>query len=185
MNARNNSITTPVVTAPAVHASYWHALTTKPVATMRARALVTRPVSDRTLIIDRGSLSDPLGTIKAADPEWGPRPFYCPPTTTHTSPKTSSTDRERDDVLSLAQQAAQARTNSVPCRTYDADLWFAEDQASTDKAQRLCQRCPLQAACLSEALARQEPAGVWGRGTVRARADCCRPQAEGAPAKGR
>ena len=65
-------------------------------------------------------------------------------------------------VLSLAQQAAQARTNAVPCRTYDADLWFAEDQASTDKAQRLCQRCPLQAACLSEALARQEPAGVWG-----------------------
>jgi len=38
VNARNNSITTPVVTAPAVHASYWHALTTKPVATMRARA---------------------------------------------------------------------------------------------------------------------------------------------------
>lgn len=38
MNARNNSITTPVVTAPAVHASYWHALTAKPVATMRARA---------------------------------------------------------------------------------------------------------------------------------------------------
>ena len=26
--------------------------------------LVTRPVSDRTLIIDRGSLSDPLGTIR-------------------------------------------------------------------------------------------------------------------------
>ena len=67
-------------------------------------------------------------------------------------------------VLSLAQQAAQARTNSVPCRTYDADLWFAEDQASTDQAQGLCQQCPLQAACLSEALLRQEPAGVWGGG---------------------
>lgn len=65
-------------------------------------------------------------------------------------------------VLSLAQQAAQAGVNSVPCRTYDADLWFAEDQASTDRAQAFCQQCPLQAACLSEALTRQEPCGVWG-----------------------
>lgn len=65
-------------------------------------------------------------------------------------------------VLSLAQQAAQSSVNSVPCREYDADLWFAEDQTSTDRAQALCQRCPLQAACLTEALARQEPCGVWG-----------------------
>lgn len=73
------------------------------------------------------------------------------------------TDRGSEmTVLSLAQQAAQSRVNSVPCRTYDADLWFAEDQVSTDQAQVLCQRCPLQAACLSEALARQEPCGVWG-----------------------
>lgn len=65
-------------------------------------------------------------------------------------------------VLSLAQQAAQSGVNTVPCREYDADLWFAEDQVSTDQAQALCQRCPLQAACLSEALARQEQCGVWG-----------------------
>lgn len=65
-------------------------------------------------------------------------------------------------VLDLAQQAAKAGVNTVPCREFDADLWFAEDQASTDQAQRLCGQCPLQAACLSEALARQEPCGVWG-----------------------
>lgn len=65
-------------------------------------------------------------------------------------------------VLSLAQQSAQSSGNSVPCRELDADLWFAEDQLSTDRAQALCQRCPLQAACLSEALIRQEPCGVWG-----------------------
>jgi len=55
--------------------------------------LVTRPVSDRTLIIDRGSLSDPLGTIKAADPEWGPRPFLLP--TDHNSHFTQDLNTDR------------------------------------------------------------------------------------------
>lgn len=65
-------------------------------------------------------------------------------------------------VLGLAQLAAQSAVNTVPCREVDADLWFAEEQASTDRAQALCRQCPLQAECLSEALARQEPCGVWG-----------------------
>lgn len=65
-------------------------------------------------------------------------------------------------VLGLAQQVAQSGVDTVPCRELDADLWFAEDQRSTDRAQALCQRCPLQVACLSEAIARQEPCGVWG-----------------------
>ena len=65
-------------------------------------------------------------------------------------------------VLGLAQLAAQSAINTVPCRELDADLWFAEEQVSTDRAQALCRKCPLQAACLSEALARQEPCGVWG-----------------------
>lgn len=65
-------------------------------------------------------------------------------------------------VLNLAQQAAQAGAGTVPCRESEPDLWFAEDQLSTDRAQAMCRRCPLQLTCLTEALARQEPCGVWG-----------------------
>ena len=38
MNVDMTTITNLVVSAPTTHASYWHALTAKPVATMRARA---------------------------------------------------------------------------------------------------------------------------------------------------
>jgi WhiB family transcriptional regulator, redox-sensing transcriptional regulator len=65
-------------------------------------------------------------------------------------------------VLSLALKAATAPVNDVPCRSLNADLWFAEDVASTSRAQQLCQRCPLQTACLAGALERKEPVGVWG-----------------------
>lgn len=65
-------------------------------------------------------------------------------------------------VIALASKAAQAGTTLVPCRSNDADLWFAEDQASTDRAQSLCRKCPLQTECLAGALARKEACGVWG-----------------------
>lgn len=65
-------------------------------------------------------------------------------------------------VLTLALQAAQAPSRAVPCRTHDSDLWFAEDPASTGKAQRLCAGCPLKLQCLTEAIARKESCGVWG-----------------------
>lgn len=65
-------------------------------------------------------------------------------------------------VLTLASKAAQNATSMVPCRSLDADLWFAEDQPSTDKAQRHCRRCPLQTECLAGALERKEACGVWG-----------------------
>lgn len=65
-------------------------------------------------------------------------------------------------VLTLALQAAQAPAGAVPCRTHDSEYWFAEDPETTSKAQALCQGCPLKLACLTEALARREPCGVWG-----------------------
>jgi WhiB family redox-sensing transcriptional regulator len=65
-------------------------------------------------------------------------------------------------VLTLALQTAQAPTGAVPCRTHDGDYWFAEDVATTAKAQELCQTCPIKLACLTQALARKEPCGVWG-----------------------
>jgi WhiB family redox-sensing transcriptional regulator len=49
----------------------------------------------------------------------------------------------------------------LPC-TDDPDLFFAESPADVEYAKALCRTCPLQAECLSGALQRSEPWGVWG-----------------------
>ncbi|WP_432485990.1 WhiB family transcriptional regulator [Kineococcus esterisolvens] len=56
----------------------------------------------------------------------------------------------------------RAGSAPLPCRTAPADLFFAEDTELVLAAKALCARCPLRAPCLAGALARREPAGVWG-----------------------
>ncbi|MGU3500297.1 WhiB family transcriptional regulator [Mycobacterium sp. C31M] len=63
---------------------------------------------------------------------------------------------------------------AVPCHIGDPDLWFAESPRELEQAKALCADCPIRSLCLSEALERQEPWGVWGgeiieRGTIVAR----------------
>ncbi|QWF79047.1 WhiB family transcriptional regulator [Amycolatopsis sp. CA-230715] len=70
--------------------------------------------------------------------------------------------------------AVAAPESALPCRSGDADLWFAETPADLERAKGLCGDCPVRAACLAGALARREPWGVWGgeifeRGAVVAR----------------
>ncbi len=50
----------------------------------------------------------------------------------------------------------------LPCRSGDADLWFAEAPQELERAKALCGACPIRAECLAGALAREEPWGVWG-----------------------
>jgi WhiB family redox-sensing transcriptional regulator len=50
----------------------------------------------------------------------------------------------------------------TPCRSHDPELWFAEDLVTVERAQSLCRVCPLQQECLSGAIVRREPWGVWG-----------------------
>lgn len=50
----------------------------------------------------------------------------------------------------------------LPCRVQDPELWFAENPADLEVAKSLCASCPIRAACLSGALQRREPWGVWG-----------------------
>jgi WhiB family transcriptional regulator, redox-sensing transcriptional regulator len=50
----------------------------------------------------------------------------------------------------------------LPCRSGDADLWFAESPAELERAKALCSGCPVRVACLTGALEREEPWGVWG-----------------------
>lgn len=57
---------------------------------------------------------------------------------------------------------AQFRGSAIPCREYDAELWFAESPADVEFAKSLCRTCPVATACLAGALERQEPWGVWG-----------------------
>ncbi len=50
----------------------------------------------------------------------------------------------------------------IPCRNGDPELWFAEQATQVSQAKALCAQCPIAAACLEGAVARQEPWGVWG-----------------------
>jgi WhiB family transcriptional regulator, redox-sensing transcriptional regulator len=50
----------------------------------------------------------------------------------------------------------------LPCRSEDADMWFAEAPAELERAKELCGHCPIQAECLAGAMRRGEPWGVWG-----------------------
>ena len=73
--------------------------------------------------------------------------------------------------LGTLLDAAPRAGLDLPCRSGDADLWFAEAPAELERAKALCTACPIKAECLAGALQRGEPWGVWGgeifeRGTV-------------------
>ena len=49
----------------------------------------------------------------------------------------------------------------TPCMD-DPDLFFAELPADVETAKALCRGCAIRLACLSGAMERREPWGVWG-----------------------
>lgn len=49
----------------------------------------------------------------------------------------------------------------LPCQN-SPDLFFAEAPDDIQLAKALCRHCPLQSACLDDALRRGELWGVWG-----------------------
>jgi WhiB family transcriptional regulator, redox-sensing transcriptional regulator len=49
----------------------------------------------------------------------------------------------------------------LPCAD-DPELFFAESPDDVETAKAFCRECLARAACLAEALERQEPWGVWG-----------------------
>ena len=65
-------------------------------------------------------------------------------------------------ALSDLSAASPDPDTVLPCWTEDPDLFFAESPADVETAKALCVSCPLRARCLSEALERREPWGVWG-----------------------
>ncbi|GAB3998803.1 hypothetical protein GCM10029992_25630 [Glycomyces albus] len=61
----------------------------------------------------------------------------------------------------LREQAFEVGSD-LPCREYDADLWFSESPTELEYAKSLCADCPVRIDCLAGALERHEPWGVWG-----------------------
>jgi WhiB family redox-sensing transcriptional regulator len=51
--------------------------------------------------------------------------------------------------------------SSYPCQR-QPELFFAAHGRALDRAKELCSACPIRRRCLSEALERGEPHGVWG-----------------------
>ena len=64
-----------------------------------------------------------------------------------------------------AGSAIRLRTHAgaaLPCQVHDPDLWFADAPSDLERAKALCLSCPAQLACLTGAIGRREPTGVWG-----------------------
>jgi WhiB family redox-sensing transcriptional regulator len=79
-------------------------------------------------------------------------------------------------LATLIQETPAVETlgELLPCRSFDPELFFAESPEDVEYAKALCTDCPVRMACLTGAIERQEPWGVWGgelfvAGTVVAR----------------
>jgi WhiB family redox-sensing transcriptional regulator len=69
---------------------------------------------------------------------------------------------DRDTTALSANVLTVEMDSELPCRQYDPDLWFADVPADLEVAKTLCGACPLKVECLSGAVERAEPWGVWG-----------------------
>ncbi len=83
------------------------------------------------------------------------------------------------DVLHVLERTGA----QLPCWSQDPDLFFAESPADVETAKALCLGCPARLACLTGALERREPNGVWGGELVLAGVVVPRKRPRGRPPK--
>lgn len=69
---------------------------------------------------------------------------------------------DRQTAVELLDPLSPACPEDLPCRIHDQELWFAEAPARLELAKQLCHDCPARLVCLSGAVERREPWGVWG-----------------------
>ena len=105
----------------------------------------------RSVPLDGGTCSQP-GAAEAALKE----------STLKESALKETTLQEPAGAVGTLLDAAPRAGLDLPCRSADADLWFAESPAELERAKVLCADCPVRVACLAGALEREEPWGVWG-----------------------
>lgn len=65
-------------------------------------------------------------------------------------------------TTSVLESRPRQVASTPPCYSADPELWFAESPAAVEEAKAMCGPCPVRQLCLDEAVARQEPWGVWG-----------------------
>ncbi|WP_425560021.1 WhiB family transcriptional regulator [Kineosporia mesophila] len=65
-------------------------------------------------------------------------------------------------LLDALVEEIDETSTEMPCRVFDAELWFAESPTDVEHAKALCRDCPVRQECLAGALERNEPWGVWG-----------------------
>lgn len=81
---------------------------------------------------------------------------------------TLAPDQRADDVDWLGDDGPQAHDLPIAaaaCATGNGELarlFFSEDVGDIARAKQLCSGCPVMLDCLEGAVARREPAGVWG-----------------------
>ncbi len=68
----------------------------------------------------------------------------------------------KESSMQLTVFEPVALADDLPCRSTDPELFFAESPADVELAKSVCTACPIREACLSGALERKEPWGVWG-----------------------
>jgi WhiB family transcriptional regulator, redox-sensing transcriptional regulator len=73
--------------------------------------------------------------------------------------------------------------DDLPCRVHNSELWFAEVPADLERAKALCRTCPALVSCLSGALQRREPWGVWGGEIFQRGVTVARKRSRGRPRK--
>jgi WhiB family redox-sensing transcriptional regulator len=78
---------------------------------------------------------------------------------------------------------SRASRADLPCRIQDADLWFSEIPAQLEMAKTFCADCPARIACLTGAIRRREPWGVWRGGIFEQGRIIARKRPRGRPRK--
>jgi WhiB family redox-sensing transcriptional regulator len=48
------------------------------------------------------------------------------------------------------------------CAGVEVEVFFPDARASSERARRICESCPVQAECLSFAVADRTTVGIWG-----------------------
>ena len=51
---------------------------------------------------------------------------------------------------------------ALPCHIADPELFFSDSMPEIEVAKSLCRQCPVSRQCLTAAISREEPCGVWG-----------------------
>lgn len=92
--------------------------------------------------------------------ESAPEPGRCGVTAAASAAPVTSQAAVRAAPSPAAVPVARS-TGELPCME-DPDLFFAESPDDVEDAKALCRGCPARLTCLSGALERGEPWGVWG-----------------------